>query len=86
MSNTVILMPTLTFKVSPEEARAIRARATAEKASVSAFLRRRVLDQKPTQPRQLILKKHPVSGLSFNATPGRPITQEEIDATLAEFP
>ena len=32
-------MPTLTFKVSPAEARAIRAKARAEKATVSAFLR-----------------------------------------------
>ena len=79
-------MPTLTFKVSAEEARSIRARAAAEKASVSAFLRRRVLEQKPPQPRKLILKKHPVSGLSFTATPGRPVAQEEIDAVLAEFP
>ena len=79
-------MPTLTFKVSPEEARAIRARASAEKASVSAFLRRRALDQKPSRHRKLILKKHPISGLSFNATPGRPVAQEEIDAALAEFP
>jgi len=79
-------MPTLTFKVSPEEAQVIRARARAEKASLSAFLRRRVLDQKPSRRRKLVLKKHPVSGLTFNATPGRPVAQDEIDAALAEFP
>jgi hypothetical protein len=37
-------MPTLTFKVSPEEARAIRSKARAERATVSAFLRTRALD------------------------------------------
>lgn len=79
-------MPTLTFRVSPEEARTIRARARAEKASVSAFLRTRVLDQKAPRQRRLSLKKHPVSGLYFNATSGRPVAQAEIDAALAEFP
>lgn len=86
LGNTVLPMPTLTFKVSLTEAQAIRARARAEKASVSAFLRRRVLDQKPARQRKLILRKHPVSGLSFKANPGRAVAQEEIDAALADFP
>jgi len=79
-------MPTLTFKVSPEEARAIRAKARAEKRTLSAFLRTRVLENKPARPRKLVVKKHPESGLRYDATPGRPVTQAEIDACLADFP
>jgi len=80
-------MPTLTFKVSPEEARAIRVKARAEKATLSAFLRTRVLDAKPVQ-QKVIIKKHPVSGLPYNAGGhGHPIvTHEQIKALLADFP
>jgi hypothetical protein len=76
-------MPTLTFKVSPEEARANRAWARAENCTLSAFLRARVLEPKPARRRKLIIKKHPVSGLPYDATPGRPVAQAEIDACLA---
>ena len=50
-------MPTLTFKVSPAEARAIRGKARAERGTVSAFLRTRALDAPPA-PRKIIIKKH----------------------------
>ena len=88
LRNTVIRMPTLTFKVSPEEARIIRAKARAEKSTVSAFLRTRVLDAKPAKARRRVIKRHPVSGLLYDATDeGGPIvTHEQIKAALADFP
>ena len=55
-------MPTLTFKGSPAEARVIRGKARAERVTVSAFLRTRALATPPAR-REIILKKHPVSGL-----------------------
>lgn len=81
-------MPTLTFKVSPAEARAIRARARAEKATVSAFLRTRVLEPEPVRPPNLLIKKHPVSGLPYNAAGrGLPlVTHAQIKEMLADFP
>ena len=81
-------MPTLTFKVSPEEARTIRAKARAEKSSVSAFLRTRVLDPKPATIRRRIVKRHSVSGLLYDATNegGLIVTHEQIKAALANFP
>jgi hypothetical protein len=81
-------MPTLTFKVSPEEARAIRAKARAAKSNVSAFVRSRVLDPTPERPRKRIIKKHPVSGLYYDATDegGPTVSLEEIKAALADFP
>jgi hypothetical protein len=80
-------MPTLTFKVSPAEAREIRRRARLEKVTVSKFLRSLALDTgKSARPRKLILRKHPVSGLLIDATPGPTVPQSEIDAALADFP
>jgi len=80
-------MPTLTFKVSPEEARAIRSKARAEHATVSAFLRIRALGAPPA-PRKIIIKKHPVSGLLYDAggVGGPLVTREQIKAALADFP
>jgi len=81
-------MPTLTFKVSPEEARVIRAKARAEKSTVSAFLRTRVLDAKPAPARRRVIKRHPVSGLLYDATDagGPVVTPEQIRAALADLP
>lgn len=81
-------MPTLTFKVSPAEAQAIRAKARAARATVSAFLRTRALDPKPVRRRKRIIKKHPISGLLYDATDegGPPVSLEEIKAALADFP
>ena len=82
-------MPTLTFKVSPAEARVIRAAAHAAKANVSTFLRERALGAaKRPQPRKLVFKRHPVSGLPYDASgKNLPIvTREQIAAALADFP
>ena len=81
-------MPTLTFKVSPTEARSIRAKARAERATVSAFLRTRVLEPEPARPSKLVIKKHPVSGLPYNsAGRGLPlVTHAQIKELLAGFP
>ncbi len=86
-SNTVIRMPTLTFKVSNEEARLIRAKARSEKSTLSAFLRTRVLDAKPVR-RKVVARKHPVSGLPYDAGGlGEPVvTRDAIKTLLADFP
>ncbi|MBK8478652.1 MAG: hypothetical protein IPL39_20930 [Opitutaceae bacterium] len=79
-------MPILTFKVSVAEARTIRAKARGEKAaSVSAYLRKVALGGDAGIP-QMERRKHPVSGLSYNAAPGRVVSDEEIKAALADFP
>ncbi len=39
-----------------------------------------------TAGRRMQLKRHPVSGLSYNAASGRKVTQTEIAAALADFP
>lgn len=80
-------MPVLSFKVTAAEARQIRARARAEKAgSVSAYLRKSALREAAPPVRARLVKKHPVSGLLYDATPGPKVTDEEIRAALADFP
>lgn len=79
-------MPVISFKVTAAEARQIRARARAEKAgSVSAYLRKTALGES-TAAARVVRRKHPVSGLTYNAAPGRVVSDEEIRAALADFP
>ena len=81
-------MPVLTFKVSEPEARVIRARARAARSSISAYVRRAALGHAPdTLPVAVVRRRHPVSGLTYNAaTPRRTVTDDEIRAALADFP
>ena len=79
-------MPTLSFKVSPEEARAIRQKARAQRTTLSRYLRQSALGDIPVRKRRIILKKHPVSGLTVDAGPGPAVMQAEIDVALADFP
>jgi hypothetical protein len=78
-------MPVLSFKVSAADARAIRARARARKKTVSAFLRDQALGERTSRsrPRE---GTHPASGLTYDRTVGRKVTEEEIRAVLADFP
>ena len=78
-------MPTITFKVSPAEARALRASARAAKTTLSGYLRRQAIAVAPVK-RRIVLRKHPVSGLTYDASPGPMVTQAQIDAALADFP
>jgi hypothetical protein len=81
-------MPTVTFKLSAEEARELRRKARAARTSVSAYLRRSVFGGPPAEPRKIVAKKHPVSGLPYNAAGKsyRTVSQDEIRAALADFP
>lgn len=80
-------MPVLTFKVSDPEARIIRARARAQRTSVSAYLRRAALGESGRKrPVKVVRRRHPVSGLTYNAAIGRRATDDEIRAALADFP
>ncbi len=79
-------MPVLTFKVSAAEARTIRAKARSEKAaSVSAYLRKVALGGEPMAA-LVERRRHPVSGLPYNAARGRVVSEAELNAALADFP
>ena len=80
-------MPVLTFKVSTLEARIIRGKARAIRSSLSAYLRRAALGQDGRAKRaRIVHRRHPVSGLPYNAAAGRRVTEEEIRTALADFP
>ena len=77
----------ISFKVDPETERKIRAKARAEKTSVSAYLRKVVLGDEVTAPAKMLPRKHPVSGLPYNAASTRTLVADaEIKAALADFP
>ncbi len=80
-------MPVLSFKVDPQSANQIRAKARAAKSSVSAYLRKAALGEDMTKPAKIVRKNHPISGLPFNASsPDRLVSEAEIRAALADFP
>jgi len=80
-------MPTLTFKVTDEEARQIRAIARRQKLSVSEFLRRQaqLRREKPTEITRVVC---PHTGASiFGPAPELPVLNTEtVRGMLAEFP
>lgn len=81
------IMPILTFKVSEAEALRIRREARRRKAPVSVYIRQRLLSDEAEQAARPLVKKHPVSGLPYDANP-RAVraTEEEIQAALADYP
>ena len=79
-------MPVMTFKVSAEDARAIRARARARKMSVSEYLRTQALPSRRVKRGRLAAARHPVSGLGYDPAPGADVSEDEIRAALADFP
>ena len=79
-------MPTISFKVTEAEARDLRRNAQLRKMTVSDYLRRSAFPP-PARPRKRLIKKHPVSGAPYDATPGAiAATEEDIKAALADFP
>ncbi|WP_043583358.1 plasmid mobilization protein [Geminisphaera colitermitum] len=78
-------MPTITFKVTDEEAQELRRKARLKKMTVSDYLRRSAFPA-PARPVKRIIKKNPISGALCDYTPGPIVTEEQIKAALADFP
>ena len=80
-------MPVLSFKVDPQSASQIRAKARAAKTSVSAYLRKAALGGDAMKRAKIVRKNHPISGLPFNASSTDMLVSEtEIRAALSDFP
>ena len=82
-------MTTLTFKVSDDEARLIRALAAREKMTLSAYLRRRAggrsLGAAPAAPRRI--RCHQTGAMIFAPLAHQaPLNTQVVKALLAEFP
>ena len=87
---TVIPMPTMSFKVTAEEAARIRQLARREKRTVSEFIRRRAVQREAvsTGDTDYRIAISRVTGLPvMQAPPGAPrVTSEDVAALLTEFP
>jgi hypothetical protein len=80
-------MPTLTFKVTEEEARHIRALARREKISVSEYLRRQAQPTaRSTAPIGRARCTHTGATIFAPAPDLPPLTTESVRQMLAEFP
>lgn len=82
-----LTVTTISFKVSLDEAREIRARARRELLTVSEYLRRRAVA--PAQPPTPIQRTQcPLTGATiFSAADGlAPLTVESTREILADFP
>jgi hypothetical protein len=75
-------MPTLTFKVSIEEKRAIREAARHRKLNLSAYLRRMALPRNPATVKTKVVRS-PRTGALVIAT--RPGTSELTSAQVGAF-
>jgi len=80
-------MPTITFKVTEDDARLIRSRAKKEGVSVSEYLRRRASASPPAsrKPRRV---RCPHTGAMIFAAPEHqpPLTTESVRELLSDFP
>lgn len=80
-------MPTLTFKVTDEEARQIRALARRQKLSVSEFLRRQAQAhrEKPLEIPRMVCAR--TGATIFGPNPELPaLNTESVRGMLADFP
>ena len=87
MGITVLLMATITFKVTEAEARHIRASARKQRLTVSEYLRRQsgapfAVSRKPGKVRCAF-----TGAMIFSGAPGQaPLTTESVRQMLADFP
>ncbi|MHB8419139.1 MAG: plasmid mobilization protein [Myxococcales bacterium] len=85
-------MPTITFKVTPEEAARIRRQARREGRTVSEMLRARaaqpLASAKSDRTAGYRMEKSPVTGLPVMvAPPGTPeVSAEQVRSLLTDFP
>jgi len=80
-------MPTLTFKVSDEEARQIRALARRRKLSVSEFLRQQAQPNRDKAPQVTRVACAHTGATIFGAAPDLPpLDTQAVRELLSDFP
>jgi hypothetical protein len=80
-------MPTLTFKVTIDEARRIRTEARGKRMTLSEYVRRRALNGGRTPRRVRRLRCEHTGVMIFSSPAGaRPLTTETVRDMLADFP
>ena len=82
MSSTI----TASVKLTREEMSQLRHDANAKRMTISDYFRAAIFPPKKKTRPKIILKKHPVSGLLYNAAPPPRIpTQAELDEALKDY-
>jgi hypothetical protein len=80
-------MPTLTFKVTMDEARRIRAEARGKKMTLSEYVRGRALSDGKSSGHVRQVRCAHTGAKIFSSPPGmRPLTTETVREMLADFP
>ena len=80
-------METLTFKVTEDEARAIRVKARQEKLTVSEYLRRRALNRSSQTAKLRLIRCSKTGAMIFAPLPDeQPLTTDSVRQYLADFP
>jgi hypothetical protein len=80
-------MPTLSFKVSADEAVRIRRAARSKNASISEYLRASALPKAAKSVAKYRTRIDKLTGFPVTVTPpGITMTSEQVRAVLAEFP
>ena len=80
-------MPTLTFKVTIDEARRIRAEARGKKMSLSEYVRSRALNNGRSSGRMRQVRcEHTGAKIFSSPAATRPLTTETVREMLADFP
>jgi hypothetical protein len=80
-------MKTLTFKVTEDEARAIRAKARQEKLTLSEYLRRRAIKRSSPTAKPGLIRCSRTGAMIFGPLPGEPpFTTDSVRQLLADFP
>jgi len=87
MSYFTTIMVTASFKLTEGQMRQLRRNAHAKRLSLSDYLRAAALPEEKPQSPDVVPKRHPVSGLWYNAAPNQANPSlEEIQEALADFP
>jgi len=80
-------MPTITFKVSTDEARRIRAEARRKKMTLSEYIRRRALsDGKSSSHMRRVRCSHTGATIFSSPSGAGPLTTETVREMLSDFP
>ena len=84
---TVLLMATLTFKVTAQEARLIRSRARRERVTVSEYLRRRANLSLAPAPKPAKVRCLHTGAMIFAAPDNQPpLSTDAVRELLLDFP
>lgn len=81
-------MAVISFKVTDAEAREIRRRAKREHTTVSAYIRKKAMEDSDATSAEMVYETSPLTGAKiFGRNPGLPpLTTDYVKQAMADFP